>query len=34
MDLYISEKEEDSSKWDTAIKNYEKERSKCRDFYP
>ena len=34
MDLYISEKEADLSQWDTAIKDYENERSKCRDFNP
>ena len=34
MELYISGKEADLSEWDTAIKNYEKERSKCRDFNP
>ena len=34
MELYISGKEVDLSKWDTAIKDYENERSKCRDFNP
>ena len=34
MELYISEKEADLSEWDTAIKNHENERSKCRDFNP
>ena len=34
MDLYISGKEADLSEWDTAIKNYENERSECRDFNP
>ena len=34
MDLYISGKELDLSEWDTAIKDYENKRSKCRDFYP
>ena len=34
MELYISGKEADFSEWDTAIKDYEKERSKCRDFNP
>ena len=34
MELYISGKEADLSKWDTAIKDYENERSKCRDFNP
>ena len=32
MDLYISGKEADLSEWDTAIKDYENERAKCRDF--
>ena len=34
MELYISGKEADLSEWDTAIKDYETERSKCRDFNP
>ena len=34
MDLYISGKDADLSKWDNAIKDYENERSKCRDFNP
>ena len=34
MELYITGKEADLSKWDTAIKDYENERSKCRDFNP
>ena len=34
MDLYISGKDTDLSKWDNAIKDYEKERSKCKDFNP
>ncbi len=34
MKLYISGKEADLSEWDTAIKDYENERSKCRDFNP
>ena len=34
MELYFSGKEADLSEWDTAIKDYEKERSKCRDFNP
>ena len=33
MELYISG-EADLSEWDTAIKDYENERSKCRDFNP
>ena len=32
MDLYIPRKEVDLSEWETAIKDYENERSKCRDF--
>ena len=34
MELYIFGKEADLSDWDTAIKDYENERSKCRDFNP
>ena len=34
MDLYIFGKESDLSKWDIVIKDYENERSKCRDFNP
>ena len=34
MELYISGKEADLSEWYTAIKDYENERSKCRDFKP
>ena len=34
MDLYISGKDADLSKWDNAINDYENERSKCRDFNP
>ena len=34
MDLYISGKEADLSQWDTAIKDYENEKSKCKDVYP
>ena len=34
MEVYISGKEVDLSEWDTAIKDYENERSKCRDFNP
>ena len=34
MELYISGKEADLSKWDTAIKDYENEKSKCKDFNP
>ena len=34
MELYISGKEADLSEWDTAIKDCENERSKCRDFNP
>ena len=32
MNLYLSGKEADLSKWDNAIKDYENERSKCIDF--
>ena len=34
MELYLSGKEADLSKWDTAIKDYENEKSKCKDVYP
>ena len=34
MEIYISGKKADLSEWDTAIKDYENERSKCRDFNP
>ena len=34
MDLYIFGKDADLSEWDSAIKDYEKERSRCRDFNP
>jgi len=34
MEIYISGKEADLSELDTAIKDYENERSKCRDFNP
>ena len=34
MELYISGKEADLSEWDTSIKDYENERSNCRDFNP
>ena len=34
MELYISGNEADLSELDTAIKDYENERSKCRDFNP
>ena len=34
MDLYILGKKTDLSKWDIVIKDYEDERSKCRDFDP
>ena len=34
MELYISGKEADLSEWDTAIKDYENEKSKCKDVYP
>ena len=34
MEFYLSGKEADLSELDTAIKDYENERSKCRDFNP
>ena len=34
MDLYILGKDADLSEWDNAIKDYENERSRCRDFNP
>ena len=34
MELYIFGKNADLSKWDTAIKDYENERSRCKDFNP
>jgi len=34
MEVYISGKEADLSEWDNAIKDYENERAKCRDFNP
>ena len=34
MDLYISGKDADVSKWNNAIKDYENERLRCRDFIP
>ena len=34
MELYISGKEADLSELDSAIKDYENERSKCIDFNP
>ena len=34
MDLYIFGKDADLSKWDNAIKDYENERSRCKDFNP
>ena len=34
MELYLSGKETDLSELDTAIKDFENERSKCRDFNP
>ena len=34
MDLYIFGKDADLSEWDNAIKDYENERSKCKDFNP
>ena len=32
--LYIFGKDADLSEWDNAIKEYENERSRCKDFYP
>ena len=32
MDLYIFGKDADLSEWDNAIKDYENERSRCKDF--
>ena len=34
MEFYISGKEAILSEWDISIKEYENERSKCRDFNP
>ena len=34
IDWYIYGKDADLSKWDNAIKIYENERSKCKDFNP
>ena len=34
MELYISGNEADLSELDTAIKDYENQRAKCRDFNP
>ena len=34
MEVYISGKEADLSKWVTAIQDYENEKSKCKDVYP
>ena len=34
MDLYIFGKDADLSDWDNSIKDYENERSRCRDFNP
>ena len=34
MDLYIFGKDADLSEWDNAIKDYEIERSRCKDFDP
>ena len=34
MEKYISGKEADLSKWETAIKDYQNEKSKCKDVYP
>ena len=34
LDLYILGKDADLSEWDSAIKDYENERSRCKDFNP
>ncbi len=34
MEVYISGQETDLSKWETAIKDYQNEKSKCKDVYP
>ena len=34
MDLYIFGEDADLSEWDNAIKDYENERSRCKDFNP
>ena len=34
MDLYIFGKDADLSEWDNAIKDYENERSRCKDLDP
>ena len=34
MDLYIFGKDADLSEWDSAIKGYENERARCKDFNP
>ena len=34
MDLYIFGKDADISVWDKTIKDYENERSRCKDFNP
>ena len=34
MDLYIFGKDVDLSEWNHAIKDFENERSRCRDFHP
>ena len=34
MDLYVFGKDADLSEWDSAIKDYENERARCKDFYP
>ena len=34
MEVYISGKEADLSKWETVIKDYQNEKSKCKDVYP
>jgi len=34
IDLYIFGEDVDLSKWDNSINDYEKEKSRCRDFNP
>ena len=34
MNLYIFGQDADLSEWDSAIKDYENERSRCKDFNP
>ena len=34
IDLYIFGKDANLSEWNNAIKDFENERSRCRDFHP